>query len=133
MTDDATEPRQEASKHGKILVVDDDASARSSLAEFLRSEGYDVETAADGFKALPKLDDFAPDLVLTDLQMPGLDGLGLLTKALEAECEPAVVVMTAHGAIESAVAAMRAGASDYLSKPLNLDELGILLERALER
>jgi len=133
MTDDASELQRESANHGKILVVDDDANARASLAEFLRSEGYDVETAADGFKALPKLNDFAPDLLLTDLQMPGLDGLGLLEKALEAEFEPAVVMMTSHGGIESAVAAMRAGASDYLSKPLNLDELVILLERALER
>ena len=135
MNDDAADSQQEVSRTspGKILVVDDDPGARTSLAEFLRDEGYDVETAADGFKALPKLDGFAPDLILTDLQMPGLDGLGLLTKALEAEFEPAVIVMTAHGAVESAVAAMRAGAADYLTKPLNLDELGILLERALER
>ncbi|HET8936467.1 MAG TPA: sigma-54 dependent transcriptional regulator [Polyangiales bacterium] len=136
MGDDASELQQEEvsrTRRGKILVIDDDSNARASLAEFLRSEGYEVETAADGLKALPKLDAFAPDLVLTDLQMPGLDGLGVLTKALEAEFEPAVIVMTAHGAIESAVAAMRAGASDYLSKPLNLDELAILLERALAR
>jgi DNA-binding NtrC family response regulator len=135
MTEHASEPQTERaiSTRGKILVVDDDVSTRSSLADFLRSEGYEVETAADGFKALPKLDELAPDLVLTDLQMPGLDGLGLLDKALQAEFEPAVIVMTAHSGIESAVAAMRAGASDYLSKPLNLDELGILLERALER
>ena len=135
MSDDASDlqPDDPKASRAKILVIDDDATARASLAEFLRGEGYEIETAADGFKALPKLDEFAPDLVLTDLQMPGLDGLGVLAKALEAEFEPAVIVMTAHSGIESAVAAMRAGASDYLSKPLNLDELGILLERALER
>ena len=57
----------------RILIVDDEANARTALAELLRDEGYSVETAADGFKALPKLEEFAPDVVVTDLKMPGLD------------------------------------------------------------
>ncbi|MET0386588.1 MAG: sigma-54 dependent transcriptional regulator [Polyangiales bacterium] len=122
-----------AKTRARILVVDDDVNARTVLAELLRSEGYVVETASDGFKALPKLNEFAPDLVLTDLQMPGMDGLGLMAKAFDIEPEPAVIVMTAHSAIETAVAAMRAGAADYLAKPLNLEELSIVIERALER
>jgi DNA-binding NtrC family response regulator len=135
MTDEAQELQQTSPvpRRGKILVVDDDANARASLAELLESEGYETQTAADGFKALPKLTDFAPDLVLTDLQMPGLDGLGLMAKALEADFEPAVIVMTAHGAIETAVDAMRSGASDYLTKPLNFEELGITVQRVLEQ
>jgi DNA-binding NtrC family response regulator len=135
MNDQASTLQQDNSqpRPSKILVVDDDANARATLAELLHNDGYEVETAADGFKALPKLNDFVPDLVLTDLQMPGLDGLGLLAKTLETDFEPAAIVMTAHGAIETAVAAMRTGAADYLTKPLNFEELGIVIERALER
>jgi DNA-binding NtrC family response regulator len=118
---------------GRILVVDDEANARTALAELLRDEGYTVETAADGFKALPKLDDFAPDLLLTDLRMPGMDGLELMAKARELDAEMVVVLMTAHGAVDSAVAAMRQGAADYLAKPINMDELVIVLARELER
>ena len=121
------------SQPGRILIVDDEVNARSALAELLREEGYSVETAADGFKALPKLDDFAPDVIVTDLKMPGLDGLGLMRKALEKDVDRAVIVMTAFGAVETAVAAMRAGAADYLSKPINFDELLLVVERALER
>ena len=62
---------------GRILIVDDEANARAALSEILRDEGYATETAADGFKALGKLEEFAPDVVLTDLKMPGLDGIGL--------------------------------------------------------
>ncbi len=118
---------------GRILIVDDEANARSALAELLREEGYSVETAADGFKALPKLAEFSPDVVVTDLKMPGLDGLGLMGKALEHDPELVVVVMTAFGAIDTAVAAMRAGAADYLTKPINFDELTLVIARAIER
>jgi len=117
----------------RILVVDDEANARTALAELLREEGYQVDTAADGFKALPKLEELAPDLLLTDLNMPGLTGLELLDRSRKEDPERAVIVMTAHGAVESAVAAMRAGAADYLQKPLNFDELVLVVERALER
>ena len=117
----------------RILVVDDEANARTALAELLRDEGYQVETAADGFKALPKLADFSPDLVLTDLKMPGLDGMELMRRSRELDPERAVVMMTAFGAIETAVTAMREGAADYLTKPLDMGELSLVLERALER
>ncbi|MEY4582421.1 MAG: hypothetical protein RL701_7124 [Pseudomonadota bacterium] len=114
-------------------MVDDDLNARTVLADMLREEGYQVETAQDGFKALPKLQEFAPDLLLTDLKMPGMDGLTLMDRALEFEPAPAAIVMTASGTIDSAVAAMRAGAANYVSKPINFEELSIVIERALER
>jgi DNA-binding NtrC family response regulator len=117
----------------RILVVDDEANARSALAEILKEEGYSVETAGDGFKAGAKLDEFEPDLVLSDLKMPGMDGVELLRKVKERDPELPVVLMTAFGAVETAVSAMREGASDYLVKPLNTDELMVVLERALER
>jgi DNA-binding NtrC family response regulator len=124
----ARRPRTE-----RILVVDDEANARAALAELLREEGYAVETAGDGFKALPKLEEFEPDLLLTDLKMPGMDGIALMRKAHQADPQLAVIVMTAFGAVDTAVSAMRQGAADYLTKPLNLEELTISVERTLER
>jgi DNA-binding NtrC family response regulator len=118
---------------GSILIVDDEANARAALAEILDEEGYAVETAADGFKALARFNDCKADLVLTDLKMPGMDGVELARKVRDLVPETAVVLMTAFGAVETAVSAMREGASDYLTKPLNTDELLVVLERALER
>jgi DNA-binding NtrC family response regulator len=118
---------------GRILVVDDEANARSALVELLREEGYTVEAAADGFTALGKLPELAPDLVLTDLKMPGMDGIELLSRIHEHDADTAVVVMTAFGAVETAVAALRAGASDYLTKPVNIDELTLVVKRELEQ
>jgi DNA-binding NtrC family response regulator len=122
-----------AGTRGRILIVDDEANARTALADLLRDEGYTIETAADGFKALPKLEDFSPDLLLTDLRMPGMDGLDLLRKTRDKDPETAAVVMTAHGAVDTAVAAMQQGAADYLTKPINVEELVIVIDRALER
>jgi DNA-binding NtrC family response regulator len=121
------------SDRGRILVVDDEANARTALAELLRDEGYQVETAADGFKALPKLEEFAPVAVLTDLRMPGMDGLELMKRARQLDPDLVVVLMTAHGAIDSAVQSMREGAADYLTKPINFEEMVLVLERELER
>ena len=117
----------------RILIVDDEVNARSALAELLRDDGYIVETAADGFKALPKLDDFNPDVVLTDLKMPGMTGQELLTRARLRDPNCVVLVTTAYGAVESAVAAMRGGAADFLTKPLDVERLGLVLQRELER
>jgi DNA-binding NtrC family response regulator len=117
----------------RILVVDDEANARTALAELLRDEGYVVETAGDGFKALGKVSEFEPDIVLTDLKMPGMDGLELLRKLRAESEERVVVVMTAFGAIESAVSAMKEGAADYLAKPINVTELTLVLKREVER
>ena len=117
--------------NGRILVVDDEANARAALVELLREEGYSVEGAADGFKALGKLAEFAPDLVLTDLKMPGMDGIELLKKIHEHDRDTVVVMMTAFGAVETAVAAMRAGASDYMTKPVNVAELSLVVSREI--
>jgi DNA-binding NtrC family response regulator len=116
---------------GRVLVVDDEANARSALAELLREEGLEVETAADGFKALGKLESFAPYVVVTDLKMPGMDGIELVNKLRALDEPPAVIVVTAFGAVGSAVEALRAGADDYLTKPLNFDELLVVVDKAL--
>jgi DNA-binding NtrC family response regulator len=118
---------------GSLLIVDDEANARTALAELLREEGYRVETAADGFKALGKIEEFAPDLVLTDLKMPGMGGVELLEKLREQDREIVVIVMTAFAAIDSAVDAMKKGAADYLTKPLNMTELLLVVGREMER
>ncbi len=117
---------------GRILVVDDEAAARSALAELLRAEGYEVETAGDAFKAFGRLGEFTPELVLSDLNMPGMDGVELLRKLREYSAELPVVLMTAFAGVETAVTAMHEGATDYLTKPLNTDELLIVLARCLE-
>ena len=104
---------------GRVLIVDDEANARTALSEILRDEGFVTETAADGFKALGKVEEFQPEVILTDLKMPGLDGLGLMEKAKEAVPDAVVVVMTAYGTIGSAVDAVKRGAENYLTKPLD--------------
>ncbi len=118
---------------GRILIVEDDASIRVELAELLRDEGYSVETAADGFKALPKLAEFSPDLVLTDLKMPGMDGIEFMRKSQESDPERAVIVLTANTAVNTAVKALKQGAADYLTKPIDVNQLLIVIERLLER
>jgi DNA-binding NtrC family response regulator len=122
-----------AEPKGRILIVDDEANARAALSEILREEGYETETAADGFKALGKLGSFSPDLILTDLKMPGLDGIGLLQEARGASPSTVVVVMTAFGTIDSAVEAIKLGAENYLTKPLDPSTLVAVVERAMEK
>ena len=117
---------------GRILVVDDEANARTALAELLRDEGYEVETAADAFKALGKYETFAPHIVVTDLKMPGMDGIELVKKIRATDEVTGIIVMTAFGAVQSAIDAMRAGAAEYLTKPLNFDELLVVLAKVLE-
>ncbi len=118
---------------GRILIVDDEANARAALSEILREEGYATETAADGFKALGKLEEWSPDVVLTDLKMPGLDGIGLLEKASVAYPNATFVVMTAFGTIPNAVEAVKKGAYNYLTKPLDFQALSVVVEHAVER
>ncbi|MDP9002714.1 MAG: sigma-54 dependent transcriptional regulator [Myxococcota bacterium] len=121
------------SHRGRILIVDDESNARAALSEILREEGYATETAADGFKALGKLEEFTPDVILTDLKMPGLDGIAFMEKARSAAPGAVFVVMTAFGTISSAVEAMKKGAENYLLKPLDPDALGAMVERAMEK
>jgi DNA-binding NtrC family response regulator len=118
---------------GRILIVDDEANARAALSEILREEGYTTETAADGFKALGKLEEFAPDVVLTDLKMPGLDGIRMMEKAQALVPDATFVVMTAFGTISNAVEAVKKGAYNYLTKPLDFSVLAVVVERAVER
>jgi len=117
----------------RVLVVDDEPSARSGLEKLLRQEGYAVESAADGMAALGLVSDKPPDVVVTDLKMPRMDGMQLLAKLREQDAEIPVIVVTAFGDVASAVGAMRAGAADYLTKPVDFDALLVSIERVLER
>ena len=113
-----------------ILIVDDEKNTREGLVRALRGE-YAVAEADNGLQALEWLDTHAADVVLSDLRMPGMDGLALLSRLLAREPRPVLILLTAYGSIETAVEAMKRGAYDFLSKPVNLDRLDLLLKRAL--
>jgi len=115
-----------------LLLADDDAAQRSMLAGSLEMDGHRVLEAADGATALEILRAGSVDLVLSDLRMPGLDGLALLQEARRLNPLIPVVVMTAYGTIEDAVAAMQSGAFTFIAKPVDLPALFLLLERAME-
>jgi two-component system response regulator HydG len=116
----------------RILIVDDDDGVRFLLREILCEEGLDVEDAASGAEALAALERSPFDLVLTDLRMPGLDGMDVLRAAVARPRPPRVILLTAHGSERHAVAAIKEGAFDYLAKPFDPDELVACVHRALE-
>ncbi len=115
-----------------ILVVDDKDSMRNMLMETLIEEGYRVDTAEDGGKALDLVRNKSYDVVLTDLKMPGIDGLSVLSETKNVDAETEVIVMTAYGTIEDAVSAMKKGAYDFITKPFDTEHLCVLVSRALE-
>jgi DNA-binding NtrC family response regulator len=116
-----------------ILVIDDEKNIREGLGEYLRMDGYNVLLAADGKEGAQVLERGEIDLVLTDLRMPGMSGSELLRLVVSRYPSVPVIVLTGHGTVEDAVEAMRGGAYDFITKPVNLDHLSILAKRALER
>jgi DNA-binding NtrC family response regulator len=119
-------------KKTRILVVDDEHLIRWSLEQNLKKQGYEVLTAGSGEDALRIVREEQPDLVLLDIQLPGISGLEVLEKIKELDEDIIVIMVTAHGGLETAVTAMRIGAYDYLNKPFNLDEMSIVIRKALE-
>ena len=117
----------------RILVVDDDAAARAALTGLLGSEGYQVDTAADGQAALERLVELPPDVIVTDLDMPGMNGMQLLTELRGRGQDVPAIVVTSAAEIRSAVEAMRAGATDYITKPVDFDALLLSIDRALQQ
>ena len=116
-----------------ILVVEDGKSQREMLRDFLKDEGYEVLEAENGEKALKKIKENYLDLLLLDYRLPGIDGMKVLEKVKHINPEIDVIMMTAYGTIETAVNAMKAGAADYITKPIELQELLILIDRISER
>ncbi|MCC6544673.1 MAG: sigma-54-dependent Fis family transcriptional regulator [Nitrospirae bacterium] len=114
-----------------ILLVDDDEIACRLLAEVLSDEGYKVDTVRSGQDAVKKTETSFYDLVITDLMMPGIDGLEILKKFKQVSPDTLVIMITAFGSLESAIEAMKAGAFDYVSKPFSEDEIKIVVRRAM--
>jgi two-component system response regulator (stage 0 sporulation protein F) len=115
----------------RILVVDDEQISREGVAEVLTDASYEVQMAADGQEAVSRLASFQPDLVLTDLQMPGLNGIGVLGHVKQVAPTTPVIIFTAHVLIDAQREAQRLGAQDYLNKPLDFDEMLRRVAKAL--
>jgi DNA-binding NtrC family response regulator len=124
--------RMAGPRKGRVLVVDDEADARIAVAELLQHDGFEVETAGDAFKALGKLDRFAPEVVVSDLRMPGMDGLELMGRLAALPTPPRFVLLTGVSDVATAVTAIRRGAADYLTKPVNGDELVVTVQQQLD-
>src|SRR5262245_49615792 len=116
----------------RVLIVEDDALARKGMADLLALWGYEVVTAGDGVEALERASEEPPAVVVSDLVMPGMDGLALLSALRVDQPDVAVIMLTGQGSIDSAVQAMKEGAYDYLTKPLYPACRQVLLERALD-
>jgi DNA-binding NtrC family response regulator len=121
-----------SNRKGRVLVVDDEADARGAVADLLAHDGFEVETAGDAFKALGKIAAFAPEVVVSDLRMPGMDGLELMERLRASPNAPRFVLLTGVTEVATAVSAMRRGAADYLTKPVNGDELVVIVQHQLE-
>ncbi|HLX74615.1 MAG TPA: sigma-54 dependent transcriptional regulator [Terriglobales bacterium] len=116
----------------KVLIVEDEENERVGLAELISGWGYRTETARDGLEGLEKVELFSPGIVLTDLKMPRMDGMELLSKLAERTESIAVIVVTAQATIESAVQAMQIGAFNYIQKPIDFNRLRSILQNAAE-
>jgi DNA-binding NtrC family response regulator len=117
----------------RVLIVEDEPAARIGLEQLVRSWGFLAESASDGEEALAKVTTFRPAIVITDLVMPRLDGLGLLRALQSQGADVTTLLLTAQGTVETAVEAMKEGAYDYLTKPVDLQRLKILLDKIVER
>ncbi len=121
------------SRSGKLLIVDDDQHERDALAELVHAWGHRADTAADGATALKTAAEVHPEVIITDLVMPNMDGMVLLKALRDANPECVVVILTGQGTVDSAVDAIRQGAYDFIEKPLDTKRLKLVLDRALEK
>src|SRR5579862_9118872 len=121
----------DSAKH--LLLVEDEAPLRQAIAEQLRDRGYLVEQADSGEAAIAKLADFAFDIIVTDLRLPGIDGSVVVEAAVERYPHIVAIVVTGYGTVKDAVEAIKRGASDFVSKPFQIDELLHVLGSALEQ
>ncbi len=117
----------------RVLIVEDDSAARVGLEQLVKSWGFIAESASDGEEALNKVTTFRPAIVITDLVMPRMDGLALLRALQQQGADATTLLLTAQGTVETAVEAMKEGAYDYLTKPIDIQRLRILLDKIVER
>src|ERR1700675_747649 len=118
---------------GKVLVVDDEEGMREFLTVLLEKQGHRVIVASDGEQALQLVAEQTPDLVISDLRMPNVDGIGLLAGIRKQYPELPVILVTAYASSDSTIQAMRLGADDYITKPFRIDEIRLVVEKALAR
>jgi DNA-binding NtrC family response regulator len=116
----------------RILIIDDDDGIRGLLGEFLEMEGYEVKLSPDGERGIDAIHQEKFDLVITDLKMPGIDGIKILQELKRSHPETIGIVLTGYASVESAIQAMKLGAFDYLTKPINLEEFKVCVSKALE-
>ena len=114
-----------------VLVVDDEQVLAGAMGDYLGRHGYAVNITSSGEEALKVIDREPPDIVVLDYRLPRMDGLEVLRRIKESRPEIEVIILTAHGSVEGAVEAMKVGAFDYLSKPLDLEELRLVVNKAL--
>ena len=114
---------------GSVLIIDDEPLMRVSMVDALKAVGYDVQEASTGSDGLQCLRSSRFDLVITDLRLPGVDGLHIVRVCKEQWPSTEVIVITAHGSVDTAVNAMKSGAYDYITKPFSMDELLLSVER----
>src|SRR5215510_9903878 len=117
----------------RVLIVEDDTAARVGLEQLVKSWGFVAESAADGEEALEKVTSFRPAIVITDMVMPRMDGLALLRALQQQGADVTTLLLTAQGTVETAVEAMKEGAYDYLTKPVDIPRFKVLLDRVVER
>jgi DNA-binding NtrC family response regulator len=129
---DVAEPDSKVTSE-RVLIVEDDASARVGLEQLVKSWGFIAESACDGEEALEKVTSFRPAIVITDMVMPRMDGLALLRALPQTGADVTTLLLTAQGTVETAVEAMKEGAYDYLTKPVDIQRLKILLDKIVER
>jgi len=117
----------------RILIVDDELSVRQSLQEWFLEDGFDVETAEDGNIALQRLNRGPFDIILVDLKMPGMDGITLQRRIREVDQNATIIILTAYASVDTAVQALKLGAFDYVTKPVDPDDLSHLVRNALRQ
>src|ERR1700674_4745583 len=128
-----TSAQSPATVSERVLIVEDDAAARVGLVQLVKSWGFVAESASDGEDALVKVTSFRPSIVISDLVMPRMDGLALLRALQSQEADVTTLLLTAMGTVETAVEAMKEGAYDYLTKPVDIQRLKVLLDKIVER
>src|SRR5471030_98603 len=133
---DRSRPPTAAKNQGdglRLLIIDDESNHAEVVAESLERVGYQCVVATSGSAGAKMIEQEEPDVILTDLKMDGVDGLAILRKARQELPDTEVVVITGHGDVQTAVEAMKAGATNYLQKPVNLAELRAMVDKAAER